>query len=194
MAVMWTLGRSFGKALRREAKRLHIGNYSVKDDNPDEDDRLFSCGKPNVQGLYSMTPVLRGRLVAQLIGQAEADGATSLRFNYGTNTIVCTIEGKDYDIVPPPPPEVLEIVRAIVRVFRAKGQRSGSLRLAFADATVDLTATQHPLQEHSYLEITGFTASPDKIARFHTTMSSPPVRIEAHRRCCGDAGAERTTD
>ena len=59
-----------------------------------------------------------GRLFALMVAQAELDGATRMRLCCGTSQLFYTVEGIDYDMVPPSPMAMADMVRLIYRSCR----------------------------------------------------------------------------
>lgn len=110
-------------------------------------------------------PKALGRLFALMVAQAEVDGATRMRFRCGTSQLFYTVEGVDYDMVPPSPMAMADMVRLIFRSCRRSAMDAGTLRVRFADKTLMLDIRvlepRHEAEGNDpTLDITGFTGQP----------------------------------
>jgi hypothetical protein len=110
----------------------------------------------------SYPPSELGRLFALLVAQAEADGATRMRFCCGTSQMFYTVEGVDYDMVPPSPMAMADMMRLVFQSCRRSAMDAGTLRVRFADETLMLEirvlAPSQEAQGHDpIIDITGFT-------------------------------------
>ena len=77
----------------------------------------------------SYPPSELGRLFALLVAQAEVDGATRMRFCCGTSQMFYTVEGVDYDMVPPSPMAMADMMRLVFQSCRRSAMDAGTLRV-----------------------------------------------------------------
>ena len=95
-----------------------------------------------------------------IFAQAQSDGVTRIKFHYANNKMIYTLGGTDYEMVPPPPPSNVDVVRAIARTSRMTWDNSGSLPVRFADLNLALKVDHRNSIDDPHLEITGFTGEP----------------------------------
>ncbi len=156
---MRLLKNAFHRSLLKEASGFKL---SVRRGDQDPASISFEF---DFSRFPSYPPKALGRLFALMVAQAEVDGATRMRFCCGTSQLFYTVEGVDYDMVPPSPLAMADMVRLIFRSCRRSAGNVGALRVQFADKTLmlDIRVLEPSCEAHGHdptLDITGFTGQP----------------------------------
>ena len=153
------LKTSFHRSLLKEASRIELR------ERPSDQDPVSISIEFDLSRFPSYPPKALGRLLALMVAQADVDGATRMRFCCGTSQLFYTVEGVDYDMVPPSPMAMSDMVRLIYRSCRRSEWNEGTLQVQFADKTLMLAI--HVLEpgreargNDPTLDITGFTGQP----------------------------------
>ena len=101
-----------------------------------------------------------------LIVQAQCDGATRIRLHYSEAKMYYTIEGTDYEVVPPPAPLNVDMCRLLVKTSRLRWDAPGRLNVPLADAALELVVSHvGSAGIPSYIEVSGFTGTARKPVR-----------------------------
>ncbi len=153
---MRLLKNAFHRSLLKEAASIKLL------ERPSEQDPASISFEFDFSRFPIYPPKALGRLFALLVAQAEVDGAMRMRFCCGTSQLFYTVEGVDYDMVPPSPMAMADMVRLIYRSCRRSACDEGVLRVRYADKTLmlDIHVFEPNGKDHGHdpaLDITGFT-------------------------------------
>ena len=153
---MRLLKNAFHRSLLKEASTIKLR------ERPSDQDPASISFEFDLARFPSYPPKALGRLFALMVAQADVDGATRMRFCCGTSQLFYTGEGVDYDMVPPSPLAMADMVRLIFRSCRPRAWNEGALRVQFADKTLmlDIRVLEPSCEAQGHdltLDITGFT-------------------------------------
>ncbi len=152
---MWPFTDAFTRGLFKCTKR-HVRCHMPAS----PDDKTMDSIDFDAAGFYHVQLDRLDELCGLLFAQAQMEGATHVKLHYGTNKMIYTIAGVDYEMVPVPAPCSVDMVRALAKKSRMTWDKPGELSIQFADMKLSL-AVKHILSAASpYLEITGFTGKP----------------------------------
>jgi hypothetical protein len=151
---MWPFRSRFRRALNQQAK----SHFVIEPNECDDGNTISIDIYENM--VESLAPRNLGRLSALILSQAESDGASRVRLCFGKNGMFYTIDGVEYEMVPPPSVVTVDMVRALVNESGFTHGTPGSLSVHFADRSVDLQFAIAGEPNDEYLEITGFTGQP----------------------------------
>ncbi len=151
---MWPFRSRFRRALDQQAR-----SHFVIEPNECDDKKTISIDIYENM-IESLNPRDIGRLSALILCQAESDGVSRVRLCFGKNGMFYTIDGVEYEMVPPPSVVTVDMVRALANESGFTHGTPGSLSVRFADRSVNLQLAIAGGPNDEYLEITGFTGQP----------------------------------
>lgn len=130
-----------------------------------ETDTISSCVMDEF-GFPKSEPSTLAYLGALIVSQAERDGASGIRFHYGTNRMIYVLGVTDYEMVPPPAPIMVDLAKGMARASRTCFEKPGKLELSFWDKKLTLSVHHGGKIDDRYLELTGFSGSfPNRIEK-----------------------------
>lgn len=153
---MRLLKNTFHRSLLKEAATIKLR------EQPGDEDPASISFEFDFSRFPSYPPKALGRLFALMVAQADVDGATRMRLCCGTSQLFYTLEDVDYDMVPPSPLAMADMVRLIFRSCRRSAGNEGTLRVRFVDKTLmlNIRVLEPSCEAHGHdptLDITGFT-------------------------------------
>ncbi len=156
---MRLLKNAFHRSLLKEAATIKLR------ERPSDQDPASISFEFDLSRFPSYPSKALGRLYALMVAQADVDGATRMRFCCGTSQLFYTVEGVDYDMVPPSPLAMADMVRLVFRSCRRSAWNAGALRVPFADKTLmlDIRVLEPSCEAQGHdptLDIMGFTGQP----------------------------------